>query len=183
MDFLSTLVKYIEFEIERSQTAVVELTKENRLTPGGVVLTKIDDQSGEVLQGAVFELQDANGTVLQSGLTTGADGKLAIDGLAPGAYQLVETQAPTGYELDATPVTFKIEKEQEAAIFLTKENRKYTIEYLEQYKTFEEARKEAERLNNLPKNKKRAKEWNSPESIFKRKVIEESLRKTRWLDE
>ncbi|MBH0971628.1 hypothetical protein I5S35_04850, partial [Enterococcus faecium] len=47
----------IEFEIERSQTAVVELTKENRLTPGGVVLTKIDDQSGEVLQGAVFELQ------------------------------------------------------------------------------------------------------------------------------
>ncbi|HFL7405228.1 SpaA isopeptide-forming pilin-related protein, partial [Enterococcus faecium] len=114
----------IEFEIERSQTAVVELTKENRLTPGGVVLTKIDDQSGEVLQGAVFELQDANGTVLQSGLTTGADGKLAIDGLAPGAYQLVETQAPTGYELDATPVTFKIEKEQEVAIFLTKENRK-----------------------------------------------------------
>ena len=55
MDFLSTLVKYIEFEIERSQTAVVELTKENRLTPGDVVLTKIDDQSGEVLQGAVFE--------------------------------------------------------------------------------------------------------------------------------
>ena len=44
----------IEFEIERSQTAVVELTKENRLTPGGVVLTKIDDQSGEVLQGAVL---------------------------------------------------------------------------------------------------------------------------------
>ncbi|PQG35216.1 hypothetical protein CUS38_04895 [Enterococcus faecium] len=91
---------------------------------GDVVLTKIDDQSGEVLQGAVFELQDANGTVLQSGLTTGADGKLAIEGLAPGAYQLVETQAPTGYELDATPVTFKIEKEQEVAIFLTKENRK-----------------------------------------------------------
>ncbi|WP_446904977.1 SpaA isopeptide-forming pilin-related protein [Enterococcus faecium] len=107
----------IEFEIERSQTAVVELTKENRLTPGGVVLTKIDDQS-------VFELQNREGETLQTGLTTGEDGKLAIDGLAPGAYQLVETQAPIGYELDATPVTFKIEKEQEVAIFLTKENRK-----------------------------------------------------------
>ncbi len=112
----------IEFEIERSQTAVVELTKENRLTPGGVVLTKIDDQSGET--GAVFELQNREGETLQTGLTTGEDGKLAIDGLAPGAYQLVETQAPIGYELDATPVTFKIEKEQEVAIFLTKENRK-----------------------------------------------------------
>ncbi|WP_430608502.1 SpaA isopeptide-forming pilin-related protein [Enterococcus sp. DIV2379] len=114
----------IKFEIERSQTAVVEMAKENRLTPGGVVLTKIDDQSGEVLQGAVFELQDKDGTALQSGLTTGVDGRLAIEGLAPGTYQLVETQAPTGYELDATPITFRIESEQEAAIFLIKENRK-----------------------------------------------------------
>uniref|UniRef100_UPI002234C2AB SpaA isopeptide-forming pilin-related protein n=1 Tax=Enterococcus faecium TaxID=1352 RepID=UPI002234C2AB len=29
-------------------------------------------------------------------------GKLAIDGLAPGAYQLVETQAPIGYEFCPT---------------------------------------------------------------------------------
>ncbi|OZH73465.1 hypothetical protein CGC24_12865, partial [Enterococcus faecium] len=68
----------IEFEIERSQTAVVELTKENRLTPGGVVLTKIDDQSGEILQGAVFELQNREGETLQTGLTTGEDGKLSL---------------------------------------------------------------------------------------------------------
>ncbi|RBS66404.1 LPXTG cell wall anchor domain-containing protein [Enterococcus faecium] len=108
-----------EYSIEE-----VTLTIENILDTGGVELIKHAEGSGEVLQGAVFELQDANGTVLQSGLTTGADGKLAIEGLAPGVYQLVETQAPTGYELDATPVTFKIEKEQEAAIFLTKENRK-----------------------------------------------------------
>ncbi|MDP4340115.1 SpaA isopeptide-forming pilin-related protein, partial [Escherichia coli] len=76
----------------------VTLTIENILDTGGVELIKHAEGSGEVLQGAVFELQDANGTVLQSGLTTGADGKLAIDGLAPGVYQLVETQAPTGYE-------------------------------------------------------------------------------------
>ena len=62
---------------------------------------------------------------------------------------------------------------------LTKENRRYSIEYLEQYKTFEEAEKEAKRLNNLPENKKRANEWNSPEAIFKRKILEESL-KGEW---
>ncbi|KWY02470.1 hypothetical protein AS225_15280 [Enterococcus faecium] len=77
---------------------MVDLTKENRLTAGGVVLTKIDDKRGDVLQGAVFELQNREGETLQTGLTTGDDGTLAIDGLAPGAYQLVETQAPIGYE-------------------------------------------------------------------------------------
>lgn len=62
---------------------------------------------------------------------------------------------------------------------LTHENRKFPIEYLEQYKSFEEARKEAERLNNLPKNKKRADEWNNPEAIFRRKLLEESI-KGEW---
>ena len=32
---------------------------------------------------------------------------------------------------------------------------------LERFKTFEDATKEAERLNNIPSNKKRAKDWNT----------------------
>ncbi|MCX3952678.1 SpaA isopeptide-forming pilin-related protein, partial [Enterococcus faecium] len=68
-------------------------------------------------------LQNREGETLQTGLTTGEDGKLAIDGLAPGAYQLVETQAPIGYELDATPIEFEIERSQTAVVELTKENR------------------------------------------------------------
>ena len=54
---------------------------------------------------------------------------------------------------------------------LTKENIKYSIEYLEKYKSFEKTKKEAERLNNLPKNKKRAEDWNSSESIYKRMLF------------
>ena len=60
---------------------------------------------------------------------------------------------------------------------VTKENKRYPIEYLEQYKSFEEARKEAERLNNLPKNKKQAEEWNNPDAIYRRKFLEESIKR------
>nr|WP_258529381.1 SpaA isopeptide-forming pilin-related protein [Enterococcus faecalis] len=106
----------VTFTIEVGQTEAVKVSMTNKLTPGGVVLTKTDKETGEVLQGAVFELQDKDGKVLQSGLTTDASGKIAVNDLAPGDYQLVETQAPTGYNLNATPVTFTIEKGQTEAV-------------------------------------------------------------------
>lgn len=49
-----------------------------------------------------------------------------IDNLAPGDYQLVETKAPTGYELDATPVEFTIEFNQKDAVQVTKTNKMST---------------------------------------------------------
>ena len=113
----------ITFTIEKAQTEAVQVTMTNKLTPGGVVLRKTDAKSGESLQGAVFELRDSNDQVLQSGLLTDAAGKLAVDGLAPGDYQFVETQAPTGYDLDDTPVTFTIEKGQTEAVQVTMTNK------------------------------------------------------------
>nr|WP_258079044.1 SpaA isopeptide-forming pilin-related protein [Enterococcus durans] len=90
----------IPFTVVSGQETPVILSATNSLASGGVVLTKTDDQTGEGLAGAVFELQDKDGTVVQSGLSTDENGKLAIDGLTPGNYQLVETKAPTGYDLD-----------------------------------------------------------------------------------
>ena len=58
---------------------------------------------------------------------------------------------------------------------LINENRKMYIEELERFKSFEEAYKEAKRLNELPKNKKRAEEWNNENAVFKRKYIEAML--------
>lgn len=104
--------------MEKGQTKVVEVEKQNQLTTGGVVLQKVDADTSEVLAGAVFELQDQSGNPEQSGLMTGSDGKLAIDNLKPGEYQLVETKAPTGYELDQTPIRFTIEKAQTKAVEL-----------------------------------------------------------------
>ncbi|MGM0123993.1 hypothetical protein IGI37_001367 [Enterococcus sp. AZ194] len=113
----------VPFTVEKGQTTVAKVSMTNKLTPGGVVLTKTDETTKDALQGAVFELQDKDGTALQSGLTTDVSGKIAVDGLAPGDYQFVETQAPTGYDLDKTPVTFTIEKGQTQAVQVSMTNK------------------------------------------------------------
>ena len=112
----------ISFIISGIENEVVQLTKTNELILGGVVLNKKDAKTGDSLQGAIFELQDKDGKVLQNNLITDDSGKLAIEGLTPGEYQLVETKAPTGYKLDATPIPFTIEKAQKTAVQLTKTN-------------------------------------------------------------
>ena len=113
----------VRFTIEKGQTDVVQIRIMNKLTPNSVVLTKLDEKTAEVLQGAVFELQDQTGKVLQSGLTTDSGGKLAVDNLPPGVYRFVETQAPTGYERKKTPVTFTIEKNQTEAVQVSMTNK------------------------------------------------------------
>lgn len=82
---------------------------------------------------------------------------------------------PLGFEMSAYELNIFTDDVDN----LTHENRKYPIEQLEQFKSFEEAKKEADRLNNIPKNKKRAMEWNSPEAIYKRNLLmQDILRKS-----
>ncbi|EJK6757194.1 collagen binding domain-containing protein [Listeria monocytogenes] len=111
-----------KFTVEFNQEAAVVVTKENTAKTGSVVLTKEDSVSKATLSGAEFELQNDAGTKVQANLTTNADGKLEVTDLAPGDYKFVETKAPTGYELDATPVTFTIEFNQATAVNVTKDN-------------------------------------------------------------
>ncbi|WP_176717954.1 MSCRAMM family protein, partial [Brochothrix thermosphacta] len=112
----------IKFEVEKGQTEAVQVSMTNTLTKGGFVLTKTDDKTGEALQGAVFELQDTDGKVIESGLTTDASGKIAVSDLTPGNYQLVETKAPTGYELDSTPIKVEVKKGQTEAVQVSMTN-------------------------------------------------------------
>ncbi|MBC1872979.1 prealbumin-like fold domain-containing protein, partial [Listeria seeligeri] len=76
-----------------------------------------------VLAGAEFELQDSTGKTLQTGLTTNEQGILTVTDLELGDYQLVETKAPAGYELDSTPVVFTI-GQNSTNVSVTKENTK-----------------------------------------------------------
>ncbi|MRM77288.1 hypothetical protein GJI78_12725, partial [Lactococcus lactis subsp. cremoris] len=50
---------------------------------------------------------------IQANLTSGKDGKVVVDGLAPGEYSFVETKAPTGYILNTNPVHFTISDKEE----------------------------------------------------------------------
>lgn len=88
-----------------------------------VVLTKVDQHdNNKVLQGAEFNLTDANGKVLKSGLTTDEKGQITVHGLKAGEYQFVETKAPKDYHLDQTPISFKITNTETKPIDITVEN-------------------------------------------------------------
>ncbi|MBC2018326.1 collagen binding domain-containing protein [Listeria seeligeri] len=114
----------VEFTIDETHQALF-VSKENAPITGSVSLEKLDSETKVKLAGAEFELQDSDGATLQTGLTTNEEGTLTISDLALGDYQLVETKAPAGYELDASPVQFSITEETaKLGLLVTKENTK-----------------------------------------------------------
>jgi hypothetical protein len=93
----------------------IQFTISSANMPAGVILTfyneaipfipvtieKLDATSLEYLQGAEFELRDANGNVIRVGMITGPDGRYIIpDGLRPGTYTIIEVVPPDGYLLN-----------------------------------------------------------------------------------
>ncbi len=76
----------------------------------------------KVLQGAKFNLTDANGKVLTEGLTTDEHGQIIVRGLKAGEYQFIETKAPELYSLDQTPISFKITNTDIKPVEISAEN-------------------------------------------------------------
>ena len=61
----------------------------------GIVITKIDADTAAPLAGAVFEISELNGSVINS-YTTDATGVVHTETLAPGKYVVKEIKAPEG---------------------------------------------------------------------------------------
>ncbi|TNO94868.1 collagen binding domain-containing protein, partial [Bacillus sp. CD3-1a] len=116
--------KPIPFTITKGQSQVTSVTALNSLTTGSMELTKVDIDHNGTLEGAIFNILDQDGKVVREGLKTDGHGKLIVNDLKPGNYQLVETKAPEGYQLDASPISFTIEKAQASPLQITVSNKK-----------------------------------------------------------
>lgn len=79
----------------------------------GIRLMK-QNQDGQPLKDAEFQLQSREGNPVpnSSKLTSNSEGEVELKDLAPGDYQLVETQAPKGYIRDTKPLEFTIDGQQ-----------------------------------------------------------------------
>ncbi len=77
-----------------------------------VTLDKVDSVTNAPVSGATFSLEDAAGNTLVSNISV-TGGSLPLNSVYPNfidgdTYQLVETQAPTGYRLNTAPTVFTL---------------------------------------------------------------------------
>lgn len=111
----------IHFTILAGQTTPVTLEKFNveilaEPNIGSVVLTKYDATLSKVLPGAIYNLLDSKGEIIESNLVTDEKGQITVPSLPAGEYSFVETKAPEGYELDTTPIKFTITADNESKV-------------------------------------------------------------------
>ena len=88
---------YQNVELTYGETAEVHF--ENKLANGTLILTKVDQDGTTPLEGAKFEITDADGNVVATE-TTDKDGKITVTALPAGTFQYKEIEAPEGYDLD-----------------------------------------------------------------------------------
>lgn len=95
------------FTVSAKQSGPTTLTVTNEQKKA-VRLVKTDATTGKRLAGAEFTLQTTGGEIVKSGLVTDALGEIYVNNLLPGNYVFIETKAPEGFMLDASPRAFTI---------------------------------------------------------------------------
>ncbi|MGE9843623.1 SpaA isopeptide-forming pilin-related protein [Bacillus sp. AF56] len=116
------LTEPVLFEIKKGMTKVLSLKVENELLDkGSVEITKVDKESGALLEGVTFEVQDEKGKVVTK-VTTDKEGKAKISNLSVGNYKLVEVESLPGYKKLTEPVSFEFKKGMTEVLSLKVEN-------------------------------------------------------------
>lgn len=100
-----------EFTLDRETVNdTIELDAEDIEAKGRVLLTK-EDENGDPLSGAKFNIYKNDGTLVKYNLTTDNNGQISVDGLPFGLYYFDEIEAPTGYGLSEEKGAFEISKD------------------------------------------------------------------------
>ena len=103
-----TNVEPKEFKVNENEEKTLTYTMTNEKFKGSVKLIKKDAATKDLLKGAEFKLVDSEGNIVEENLATNDAGEIEIGNLLLGKYHLIETKAPTGYELDETPIDVEI---------------------------------------------------------------------------
>lgn len=107
----------------REHGATIALTVKDRMVKGSIVVSKVDAaNASKLLAGATFQVKQ-NGKVIAEGMT-GQDGTVMFEGLAYGDYEVVETTAPKGYELNSNPVEVQIREDGKVVELTVKDSAK-----------------------------------------------------------
>lgn len=115
----------VHFEVNVTDPETQTFTMTNEKQKGSIKLIKKDAATEDLLEGAKFKLVDSEGEVVQENLETNNQGEIVVDDLLLGNYQLIETTAPEGYELDETPIDVTITEDGQV-VEETIENHKIT---------------------------------------------------------
>lgn len=84
----------------------------------GLVISKIDEETGEPIKNVTFEVSKMNGERIGT-YRTDSDGKIALSNLESGWYTVIETKAAKGYALDKEPKHIEVKNGKQALLTVT----------------------------------------------------------------
>ena len=123
------------YEIAASSQEIYIRGGENKIVTfenvplSGLVIRKVDADTGVLLQGARFEVRYLSGTSGSGGTVIGeyitsANGTIVINRLKAGTYVIEEIKAPAGYIISDAPETVYISGAEQDVVTVTFENKK-----------------------------------------------------------
>lgn len=107
-----------EVTIEKDKIAEVKFVNLN-VGSGQVKLIKVDQNGNQIKESGIeFDILNEKGEKVDH-VTTGVDGTAVSKRLPVGKYKVVETKAPSGYEINSTPQEVTLQKDKVAEVKYT----------------------------------------------------------------